>query len=130
MKPETKFQKQIKESLEDIGALIFNVHGGGVFQSPGWPDLQVYHKQLNCHIELKMKGGKLSPLQTKRIGDLVYRNVNVFLIEKNTELNQLCIICFNTNSERYFRCAGSSKDHDYNKQLMQALIEMVKGVGH
>ena len=68
---ESRFQTWFRRQLIEVGAMVLNVHGHAM-QSPGWADLQVYHRIWTGHIELKMDPSvvKAGGLQDKRLRDL------------------------------------------------------------
>ena len=76
--------------------MVLNVHGHAM-QSPGWADLQVYHRMWTGHIELKMDPNvvKDGGLQDKRLRDLNDRGTNACWISMSN----------------YVRSRGRKKDH-------------------
>lgn len=82
---ETKFQTQVKEALEEIGCLVFNVHGS-LMQSTGWPDLWVGSPHWTGWIELKSEnGGKPQGMQRVRIREMKRRSVPVWVLREVDE---------------------------------------------
>ena len=79
MGAESKFQQRLKRTLDGVGALTFNVHGHAM-QSPGWPDLQVYHRVWTGHLELKINHEPARALQIQRIQALRDRYTNAWIM--------------------------------------------------
>ncbi|MFV0534018.1 MAG: hypothetical protein ACK5MR_10235 [Cumulibacter sp.] len=60
---ESAFQTKVKHYLEDKGAYVINVFGGGNFQTAGIPDLVICYKGIFLALELKVGYNKASELQ-------------------------------------------------------------------
>lgn len=77
---EKDFQSALIKLLrEDTGADTFNVHGSAM-QTPGWPDVQVYHPKWTGHLELKV-GAKPTQKQQNRIKRLQKRGTAAFFLQ-------------------------------------------------
>lgn len=63
--PESRLQRKIQEALKRSGAFVFKVHGGEHMMS-GLPDLVICYRGVFIGLEVKMPGGKVSPIQRLR----------------------------------------------------------------
>lgn len=73
---ETHFQRKLIQLIEDVGAVVLNVHGHS-YQKSGWPDLYVAHWAWSGWMELKVGRNRPSPLQREMMISLARRRVNV-----------------------------------------------------
>ena len=78
-KSESVFQSEVVAAVKKVGGIAFNVHGHGM-QAAGWPDLYIAHRQWTGWLELKVREGRASVLQMKRVDDLRKRDVDAFYL--------------------------------------------------
>lgn len=76
---ESKFQREVVEAWEGIGALILNVHGHE-YQKAGWPDLQIYSVPWTGQLELKVGDNPPSELQRVVLRDLRMRGTMAWVL--------------------------------------------------
>jgi hypothetical protein len=68
MQPEGKLVRDLRTYLEKQGDACFKIHGGdNPFQAAGIPDLLCCILGRFVGIEAKMPGGRVSPIQQKRL---------------------------------------------------------------
>lgn len=71
---ESKFARWMRDQLKAANALVLKLHGHSM-QEPGWPDLYVVHARWTGHIELKIRGETIKPLQCERMLNLRQRGI-------------------------------------------------------
>lgn len=82
MKNETEYSKTLKKQFEQAGAVCLKIVGN-FRQESGWPDLYVASPLLHkscVWLEAKWEFRDTSPLQRKRIKELLRREVPAFFI--------------------------------------------------
>lgn len=106
---ESIFQARIIKEARAVGAVVLNVHGGSL-QSNGWPDLQINHPWWNGFLELKNEHGKVTPLQAKRIKDLLGVGTWAFVARPGLNPNHVVfedhegnVICHNGDCEHWLK---------------------------
>lgn len=67
MATEKSIETAIRKALEKRGCLVRKRHGGGYGTLAGEPDLYGCYTGLAFVIEVKRPGGKLTPLQERRL---------------------------------------------------------------
>lgn len=85
---EKDIQADIKKRLEKAGWLVIKL-----IQTTlnGIPDLICHRDGVTVYIEVKRRGGKVSPLQTYRIKQLESQNITVIIAYSYQDINHLCL---------------------------------------
>lgn len=86
---EKDIQAKIKKQLERSGWLVIKLIQTSL---NGIPDLLCIRESEAVFIEVKRPGGKVSPLQTYRIGQLKSKHIQVIIAYSTTDTDHLCQI--------------------------------------
>lgn len=116
---ENQFRQTLKADLTAVGCLVFTVHGH-VFQSAGWPDIQVYHPCWTGHIELKVGRNTATVLQKHRMLELRKRGTPAYLIALEGE----DLVVMNSEEVGLMRLAGWRTDRDTKRRTKLLLIAL------
>jgi hypothetical protein len=69
--PEARLVAKIQKFLEDKKARSFKIHGEDTFQEVGIPDLLVCYRGRFIGLEVKLQGGRPSPIQAAVLRQIV-----------------------------------------------------------
>lgn len=67
MQPEARLQQRIVRALRARGVPAWRIRPLGL---SGWPDLYVLRDGIAHHLEVKLPGGRATPLQEVRLAEL------------------------------------------------------------
>jgi len=84
---EKDIQAAIKKRLEKSGWLVIKLIQTSL---NGIPDLLCIRDGESVFIEVKRPGGKVSPLQTYRIGQLKSKHIQVLIAFNTKDIDHLC----------------------------------------
>ena len=70
LRGEASIQKSVITYARKKGCICIKLGGAGRFGSSGWPDYLILRDGLAIFIEFKKPGGRVTPLQAKKIEEL------------------------------------------------------------
>lgn len=88
-KSESEATRELCRVMETQGAVTYPLVGSSM-QPPGWPDRYVATRGGWCgFLEAKRLGGRLRPLQARRIRDLRQRGARVLVIQFSANFSRV-----------------------------------------
>lgn len=118
---EKGFRAALVRQLDAGGALV-RVNHGNAYMRRGWPDLDVWHKDVCCSLELKIGKSPVRPEQKRKIEEMRLRHFPAFVV-RLMEADELAFSTFVDGDEvECARCAWSrTPELPYGPKMVKLL---------